>query len=176
MHSGAQLPSYLVTALIIVVVFTLRLRRMKGSRRLRLELMWVLPAIMLAATAALLIQVPPKGLEWAWLIAAFAVGSGLGWVRGSLIPITIDPATHLLNTRTSPAALAFLLVLFLIRFGARAVLMDQSLHIATALLTDGFVVLAAGLYTASRLEMWIRARRLLEGARNAGMGQITAAS
>jgi Protein of unknown function (DUF1453) len=176
MHSGAQLPSYLITILIVAVAFALRLRRMRTARRLRLEMMWVLPAIMLAATAVLLVQLPPKGLQWVWLAAALALGSGLGWLRGSLIPITIDPATHLLNTRTSPAALAFLLVLFLVRFGARAMLTNQTLHIATTLLTDGFVVLAAGLYVVSRLEMWLRARRLLQDARNTGIGQISAAS
>jgi hypothetical protein len=172
MHPGSQIPSYLVTGVIIALLFAFRVRRMSKPRRLRLELIWVLPAILTLSTAALLIQLPPRGLEWAWLGAAFVLGGALGWVRGSLIPITVDPGTHLLNTRTSPGALAFLLVLFLVRFGARALLMKEasSLHIATALLTDGFVVLATGLFAVSRLEMWLRARRLLAQARSPGLG------
>jgi multisubunit Na+/H+ antiporter MnhB subunit len=167
MHTGSPIPSYVITIMVVALVFGLRIMRMRqggGSRRLRLELMWILPAIISAAAVAMLVGFPPHGVEWAWLTLALAAGGGLGWVRGSLIPITVDPETHLLNTRTSPAALAFLLVLFLIRFAARYFLAQASaLHIATALLTDGFVLFGAGLYVVSRLEMWLRARRLLAG-------------
>ena len=172
MHSGSPIPSYLVFGVVILLIFAFRIRRMSKPRRLRLEVMWVLPAILLLATVALLVQYPPRVLEWAWLALVLIVGGGLGWVRGRLIPITVDPETHLLNTRTSPAALAFLAVLFVIRFGARAALTTQasSLHIATALITDGFVVLATGLFAVSRLEMWLRARRLLAQAKGGGFG------
>jgi hypothetical protein len=178
MHPGAQLPSYLVTGLVVALALAWRIRRMRGSRRLRLEMIWLLPAIMLAATIALVLQFPPRGMDWIWLGLTLAVGGGLGWVRGSLIPITIDPETHLLNTRISPAALIFLLVLFVVRFGARAMLTNPAsgLHLATALVTDGFAILASGLFVVSRFEMWLRARRLLANARSARpSGAVSAA-
>jgi hypothetical protein len=88
-------------------------------------------------------------------------------VARQLIPIAIDPETHLLNTKPSPAALLFLLGLFVVRFGLRAYLESNAstLHIGVALLTDGFVVLAVGLFGVSRLEMALRAWGLLKAAR-----------
>ncbi len=180
MHATGPTPSYLITLVVVAGVWGLRLWRMRGAarkdRRLRLEFMWITPALMVLGAVVLLSSTPPRGLEWLWMVVILAAGAGLGWVRGGLIPITVDPQTHLLNTRTSPAAMAFLVVLLGVRYGARALLAEQqaSLHIATALITDGFVLFAAGLFGVSRLEMWLRARRLLAAARRQGAAQDAA--
>jgi hypothetical protein len=90
-------------------------------------------------------------------------------MRGKLIPISIDPETHLLNTKPSPAAILFLLALFVIRFALKAVLQAEAStwHINAVLLTDGFVVLGVGLFAVSRIEMALRAWGLLRAARAA---------
>ena len=53
------------------------------------------------------------------------------------------------------------------RFGARYLLAAESgvVHVFAALITDGFVLFGAGLYGVSRLEMFLRARRLLREAK-----------
>ncbi len=166
-HQNQKLISYAAYGVIIALVFFFRMRRLTQERRLKLELMWIMPAVMVAAMVALFLQVPPHGSDWLWLGAVFAVGAGVGWMRGKLIPISIDPDTHFLNTKPSPAAIIFLLALFVVRFALRAYLESQAsaLHISIALLTDGFVVLAVGLFAVSRVEMALRAWGLLRAAR-----------
>jgi NAD/NADP transhydrogenase beta subunit len=166
-HQKQQMISYAIYGALIAVVLFFRMRRLTQERRLKLELMWIMPALMVAAMIALFLQFPPHGSDWAWLGAVFVVGAGIGWMRGKLIPISIDPETHLLNTKPSPAALIFLLALFVLRFALRAYLESNAsaLHISIGLLTDGFVVLAVGLFAVSRIEMALRAWGLLRAAR-----------
>jgi hypothetical protein len=86
-----------------------------------------------------------------------------------MMEITVDPQTHALNMRASPAAIIFLVALLLIRFGLRAALATES-HawgLKAALITDGFILFALGLLGVQRLEMALRARRLLGEARTA---------
>jgi membrane protein CcdC involved in cytochrome C biogenesis len=168
-HHKQQMISYAIYGALIAVVLFFRMRRLTQERRLKLELMWIMPALMVAAMIALFLQFPPHGSDWSWLGAVFVVGAGVGWMRGKLIPISIDPETHFLNTKPSPAALIFLLGLFVIRFALRAYLESNAsaLHISIGLLTDGFVVLAVGLFAVSRIEMALRAWSLLKAARAA---------
>ena len=165
-HSNSQT---LITLAIVAVVFALRFRNLNRERRLRLEVIWVLPAVLLAGMVAVLITAPPHGLDWLWLAAIFAVGGVIGWWRGKLMPIAIDPETHLLNTKPSPAALLVLLGLFVVRFALRSVLQTEASawHLSLALITDGFLVLAVALMAVSRIEMGLRAWALLREARAA---------
>ena len=170
--------NYLIGGLIAAVVIGLRLWRSGvgrggagGARRLRLEWLWVAPAVLTLGAGVLLAYLPPHGvLAWLALAGVTLAGGALGWWRGTLIPVEVDRETHALNTRTSRAAILFLGAVFVLRYAVRAVLNgeSQTLHIATALITDGFVLFAAGLYGVSRLEIFLRARRLLREARALG--------
>ena len=158
-----------ITIAVVGVIFALRFRSMNRERRLKLELMWILPSILVIGMVLVLLQFPPHGLDWAWLAAIFAVGAAIGWWRGKLIPIAIDPDTHLLNTKPSPAAILFLLGLFVVRFALRAFLESEASawRLSAALLTDGFLVLGVGLLAVSRVEMALRAWGLLREAQAA---------
>lgn len=168
-HGNQKLIGYGVTAVVVAIVFALRFRSMSKERRLKLEFMWILPAVMVVATVFLFMQFTPHGTDWLWLAAIFAVGATIGWWRGRLIPIAIDPDTHELNTRPSPAAILFLLGIFVVRFALKTVFEAEAeaWHISAVLLTDGFVVLGVGLFGVSRLEMALRAIGLLRQARAA---------
>ena len=158
-----------ITIAVVGVVFALRFRNLNRERRLKLEVMWILPTLLVAAMVAALLRFPPHGLDWLWLGAIFAIGSAIGWWRGKLMPIAIDPETHLLNTKPSPAAILFLLGLFVVRFALRAVLENEASawHLNLALVTDGFIVLGVSLMAVSRVEMALRAWGLLREARAA---------
>jgi NAD/NADP transhydrogenase beta subunit len=158
-----------ITIAVVAVVFALRFRGMNRERRLKLELLWIMPTLLVAAMVAALLQFPPHGLDWLWLAAILAVGAAIGWWRGKLMPITIDPETHLLNTKPSPAAILFLLGLFVVRFALRALIESEASawHINAALVTDGFIVLGVSLLAVSRVEMALRAWGLLREARAA---------
>jgi membrane protein CcdC involved in cytochrome C biogenesis len=58
----------------------------------------------------------------------------------------------------------FLIALIVIRSLARTVL-GESGSVSPAMLTDPLIAFALGMFTLTRLEMYLRARRLLEEAR-----------
>lgn len=148
----------------------LRFFRARKPKPLKLEWLWVMPAILIVATGALIVQFPPHGWEWGGLVLAFAIGGAIGWQRGRMMTITVDPETHDLNQQASPAALLFLIGLIAVRYLLREGLHAEAgaLHLSAAFVTDVFVVFALGLLTLTRVEMFIRARRLLDEARSAG--------
>jgi hypothetical protein len=145
----------------------LRLRSMQTERRLRVELLWVTPAILAAVTVLSFMPAPPAGTDWAWIGAALIFGGALGWYRGKMMHISVDPQTHVVNTRASPAAMYFIVLILVARLGLRYVAMDEAKawHVSVTLITGLFVVFALGLLGVQRLEMFLRAQRLLGEAR-----------
>lgn len=166
---SAQVIGPLIGLLAFAAFFLLRLRRLSRGRPLKLEQLWILPAILVLAAGFMLWRAPPPAGDWPWLAAALAIGAGLGWVRGSLMTITVDPQTHAMNVRASPAALVFIVALVAVRFGARNLLSGWTAGWAghALLIGDGFLLFAVGLLGVQRVEMAIRARRLLAQARAA---------
>jgi hypothetical protein len=160
---------YLIGFGLLIVVMGLRLRNMSRTRRLRLEWLWVMPAFILAVTVLSLIPQPPQGLDWAWLAGGLLIGAALGWQRGKMMHIAVDPETHALNTKASPAALIFLVLLVGVRFGLRSLALGeaQAWHLSVSVITGAFLTLALGLLGVQRLEMGLRASRLLADARAA---------
>lgn len=168
--SNPQTVGPIIGVVIFLAIFGLRMTRARQARPLKLEWMWVMPVFLLTMTSLLIWQSPPQGLEWLWLALVFALGGAIGWQRGRMMAITVDPVTHTLNQQASPAAMFLLLGLFALRFGLRSVLTEEAslLHLSVAFITDAFVVMALGLLTITRLEMFLRARNLLTEAKSAG--------
>lgn len=154
---------YAITAAVIALVLLLRLCNVRRARRLRLETLWIVPAIFLVLTVLTFWNLPPHGLQFAWIAVALAAGAALGWRRGALMRITVDPATHTLNQQVSPAAMLFVVVVLLARQGLRYE--SVALGLDVAMVTDLLLAFALGLISATRAEMFVRARRLLATAR-----------
>ena len=158
---------YLVAGVLVIVMMAWRLRRMSQTRPLRLELLWVTPLLFLILGALTVMQQPPQGVDWAYIAAAFVLGGGFGWWRGKLMNITVDPQTHSLNTKASPAGMILIVAIVLIRFALRGVLASQAstLHLSVVMITDLFMAFIVGLMVIQRVEMFMRASRLLSHAR-----------
>ena len=105
----------------------------------------------------------PPPLGWALSLGALAIGAVLGWHRGKMMRIGIDPQTHALNQTQSPAAMIFIVVLLVARMGARSILTSEA-HVGAMMVTGALIALALGVIAASRAEMFFRARRLLADA------------
>lgn len=164
----AEIIRYSIMALVIVGVMALRFRNVGKMRRLRLEMLWVIPVLYLGITGIIFYAFPPIGIAWAYVAAALGVGAAIGWQRGKMMHIEVDRETHTLNQRTSPAAVLFILAIVLLRnaagfLEAKAGLSPAVLHLTT----DIAMVFALGMFSAQRLEMYLRAKRLLEEARAA---------
>jgi len=157
--------SYAITIGIIVVIMALRMRRMGQMRPLNLNSLWIVPALYLVVAALMFFQLPPTGWVAIASAAALAVGAAVGWQRGKMMHIHVDPETHGLNQKASPAAMIFLIVLIIVRTGARSVLGQES-DVSPAMLTDPLIAFALGMFSLTRLEMYLRAKRLLDEARS----------
>ncbi len=165
--SNGLLPTLMPIGIVMLVV-ALRWWRGQKMRRLRLETMWVLPLLFTALAGTMYVTMPPVG--WGWLLCIVALGIGLllGWQRGRLMWIEVDPVTHRLNHRPSPAALLFILAIVVVRIAVKQAMAHggaSMLHLNAATMTDAMIALAWGVIVAQRVEMFVRAKRLLAAAR-----------
>ncbi|MDG2535510.1 DUF1453 family protein [Sphingomonas sp. HITSZ_GF] len=172
MHVQAGHPSpwfQLIPIAIILVVLTLRMRRLTRERPLKIEWLWVVPALYVVIAGVTFWNLPPSPMTWAVAFAALLAGAALGWQRGRMMHIKVNPETHEISQRGSLAAMAFIIVLVLIRTGARNAesLGIPGVHFDVMAMTDVLIAFALGMLTMQRVEMFLRARRLLEEARAA---------
>jgi NAD/NADP transhydrogenase beta subunit len=162
-----QLLQYLIPVIVIGIVLFFRLRSMGKARPLRLERLWIVPAVYLALAAFLFWEMTPHGLGWLWAGLALAVGGAIGWYRGRAMKIGVDPETHALNQTASPLAFLFILALIALRMAIRAgTAYEAGLgQVDMPLITVCLVAMALGLLSMTRLEMYLRGSRLLNEAR-----------
>jgi membrane protein CcdC involved in cytochrome C biogenesis len=162
-------PAYapLIAIAVVVVVLFFRLRRLSAGRRLRLEWLWVTPAILLAVSVQTIFNARPVGADWAWMGVALILGGALGWMRGRMMRIDVDAETHALNMKASPAAMLFIVGLLVLRLVLKTVALQEAgaWRIDATLITDVFIAFAIGVIALQRVEMWLRGQRLLAEAR-----------
>jgi membrane protein CcdC involved in cytochrome C biogenesis len=152
-----------ITTAIVVIVMAFRLRQMGQMRPLKLESLWMVPAMYLIVAGLMFWQLPPVGRVAIASAVALAIGAAVGWQRGKMMHIHVDPETHVLNQKASPAAMFFLIALIVARSAARGMLGQES-SVSAAMLTDPLIAFAFGMFTLTRVEMYLRARRLLKEA------------
>lgn len=164
--NGGQQGGWMATILpfvIVAIVFALRYRNIGKERPLKLGLLWIVPLVILALAASMFAALPPPPIGWALAAAGLAIGIALGWYRGKLIHIGKKEDGKLFQ-QASPLAFFFLLALFAIKFGAREIFGSSSAGNPTSppmLVTDALMGLAIGLLTTTRVEIYLRAKRLL---------------
>lgn len=155
---------YVVPALLLTVVLGLRVRRLTQVRPLKIERLWIVPAIYFVLVAFLFTKGTPDLFGWLICFATFGLGCFAGWHRGKTMRIEVDPVTRTLSQKGSMAAVLVLLALFAVRFGMEAE--SHALHLKAAyIVTDALAAFALGLFSVMRVEMYLRAKRLLEETR-----------
>ncbi|WP_447763655.1 CcdC protein domain-containing protein [Sphingopyxis panaciterrae] len=158
---------YLVPGAVIAMVLFFRLRSVGKARKLRLERLWIMPTIYAALVGFVFWSAPPHGSVWLWCLLALGVGAALGWTRGKLMRIAVDPETHELSQTVSPAALLFIVALIAVRFASREMATQMAIpgHGGLMVITDILMAFALGFLAFQRIEVGLRARRLLAEAR-----------
>jgi len=158
-----------------LLILALILRRNLRSRTLKMERLWVYPVILvLLAGTAILHASPPGPVEIVGLVVALAVGGVIGWYRGRLTHITIDPATHVLSSKASIAGTILIAVVFAVRYGLEMAIktgsgLPFSLPVDVAGITDGLMLFLVGMMSVQRIEMFLRCQKLLAEARGGGI-------
>jgi hypothetical protein len=168
-HGGmAQIVTPLITVAVLAVILW---RRNSRPRQLRIERLWIRPllfAVIVCATLAAT-PFPFDSLSVVVLALALAVGAALGWQRGRLMNIDVHPETHDVTSRVSPVGMIFILAILALRLLLRSAALESrsALGLPGAAITDGLILLLGAMIVAQSLEMWLRARRLLDDARAA---------
>jgi len=158
------------TNLIPLVFLGIVILRNSRARTLRIERLWISPAIVMALTVlTFAASPPPTPVGIAMDFVALALGAGLGWWRARASRFTVDPETHVITSKVSPAGMLLILGIFAARYLLRSLLTADStvLHVSAIEASDSFLILAVGLVSAQRLEWLVRARRMLAEARAA---------
>jgi hypothetical protein len=154
---------------LVVLAVGLRLLWRAKPKRLRIERMWITPSLILAGVAvSFAVQPIPRLPLFLAETAGLAVGSGVGWWRGATTRITIDPETHELTSQASVLGMALIVGVVGLRFALRDLAWTNAAawRITPIEIADVSLLFAAGLVCIHRLEMWLRARRLLANARS----------
>ena len=144
---------------IFVVIMAIRAPRLMRLRPLDIGKLWIVPAIYLAVVALIFVQRPPTLFGWAIALIGFGIGGALGWQRGKTMRIEHDPATGRLMQKGSIWAIVFIAVIFALKIVSQNE--GSALHLDVNLLIDGLAALSLGMFTLQRIEMYLRAKRLL---------------
>ncbi len=163
-HQGGNWAATLLPFVVVAIVIALRVRSMSKERPLKLETLWIVPAVYALIAGSILFSLPPPPTGWGLVVVGLAIGLVVGWYRGRLIRIERNAETGELRQRASPIAMLLLAALIVVKLGARSIFGETAAlqpGSGAMLLTDAFIGFALGLLSATRLEIYLRARRLL---------------
>ena len=167
-----QLLPVLIPLVVLGIVF-LRARR---PRQVRLELLWISPLLITVLIGMGVYSTPHPAPftapDFGVFALAVAVGGGVDWLRAKAVKLAVDPQTHAVTSSTSPIGLVIIVAVFLVRFGLRSAAGAEggASGLDPAVVADAFLLLAAGLVGGQRVEIFLRARRLIAAARPAPFG------
>ncbi|WP_205478724.1 CcdC protein domain-containing protein [Sphingomonas arenae] len=151
--------------LTLALVLAIRVRRPQSERPLSKRFLWLAPTLYLAAVTAMLVRHPPTLVGWFMVLGGVLTGAVIGWVRGRMFALRVDPESGLVLRRRSRAAVVLLVGVVSLRFIANLWVgpgtgVDPETS-PTLIVTDFMMGCVFGLLAVTRIEIAIRARRLL---------------
>jgi hypothetical protein len=170
-HQASQL-QYIIPLLIIIPILFFRLRKMSRPEPLKLGRLWIRPVLVLLGCTVVLF-LPQRGtpgalqmtvLEWAGLALAAAIGAVAGWHYGKVTAIEVHPENGTLMSKGSVAGMLIIVALVAVKLGLKPALAAEgpALHLDMLLVTDALIVFSAALFTARAMEIWLRAKRVMD--------------
>jgi hypothetical protein len=162
-HQALQL---FLPILILIPVLYLRMRKMNQAQPLKWQYLWVRPALFIAVAALVLAGAPPGATDLPWLALACVLGAVAGWQWGRTMAIEVHPENGTLMVKGSQAAMLVLVVLILLRLGLKTGLQMEApaWHLKAVLITDASIVFSAVMFAVRGLEMFLRAKKVMNGA------------
>jgi hypothetical protein len=167
--------TYIIPLILLLPLLYLRLRRMLKPQALKLSRLWIRPAILIVLAAFVLLAPVPgaqklTAMDMAWLALAALLGAIAGWQWGRTTQLHLHPENGTLMQTGSAAGLMVFVVLVLVRLGLRTGLglEARAWHINALLITDASIVFSAVLFAVRGLEIYLRARKTMAQAAQAG--------
>jgi len=157
-----QLAPFLVPVL-VVALFARRMIRAQQHQPVRIQRLWIIPAILLVLTGLTLAREPAPSLPviLAFVLAA-AAGGAVGWYRVHTLEFTVDPETGAVLSRATPFGALLLVGLLIFRYGMKYVLTDEGVRgVDLVHWTDGALLFTAAMLTAQSAHTWVRARKVV---------------
>jgi hypothetical protein len=149
----------------ILLIVALRMWRGTRARKMRIEQMWIRPAIIFLILALSVASQPPplEILVILALVLATGAGFAFGWWRARFVNITIDVGTHQLTGKQSPWGMLIFIAIMVVRLGARYALggADDFNGLPVAAIVDALTLFYGGVVMGTQLEVYLRARKLL---------------
>lgn len=162
---------------VMVLVGAFLLIRNRKPRRLQVDRLWIIPAIVVAAIGAGIVVGRPAGAAFYWVESALGAagllaGAMAGWWRGSLMRLEVDQEDRTIKAQVSPLGLVFMLGLLAVRRGIEYLVQTGALILPfnPLIVVQTLLLFVAATVAAQRVELWARARRLL----NSPSGQLPA--
>lgn len=176
-------PQQYAPLIAILIVLPIILLRNRTPRTLKPQWMWVTPAIIVPMMGLALWgtsmepgadRTPFDAVSWLILAAGLGLGCVAGWWRGKMTTIE-KHADGTLKAQASPLGIILILGLFLGRSALRSVLEPHAAawHLNALAIADAFLLFVVGMIVVQRIEMFIRARRVLAGGTD---GHVEAAA
>ena len=160
---------YLLPVLVILPILYFRLRRSLKPQVLKLNQLWVRPAIYIVIAGLVLIAPQPGSQplvaqDAMWLALAALLGGVGGWQMGRVTAIHVDPEKGTLMATGGQAAMIIIVLLILVRMavGTGLRIEASAWHINVAVITDASIVFAGVLFAVRGLEMFLRARQVMD--------------
>jgi hypothetical protein len=169
-----QLIQLFLPIAILLPVLYFRMRGMSRTQPLKMNRLWIRPAIILGVVALVLLAPQPGHhvvrhfvlQDWVWLALAAALGAVGGWYWGRTMALDVHPEDGTLMVTGGQAAILVLVVLVLLRLGLRTGLEveGKAMNLDAMLISDASIIFTAALFTVRAAEMYIRARRVMARA------------
>jgi hypothetical protein len=166
----------LIPLIAIAVVIPLVLLRNRRPRTLRPEFLWVSPLIVVLAIGGGLFAINASGkgalpadpLSLVILAVGIALGAAFGWQRGRMTTIHKE-ADGVLKAQASPIGLIIVIGVLLARRALQPWLEAHAAdwHVNPLAIIEAFMLFAAAMVVAQRVEMFIRARNIRHGGTDA---------
>ena len=160
------MPHSYIPYLVMAVALILVIRRTLTTRRIRAETLWIVPLLLVAIAAVTIAQSPPRdAVGVAALAAATLAGAAAGWYRGKFTRITLDSETGVLTGKGSAVGLVLILALYVGRYAVVAWARSHADASGTAMVAvDAALLFGFATLIVSRLEIWLRCRKLMTAA------------
>lgn len=160
------MPQSYVPYLVMAVALIFMIRRNLRSRRIRAETLWMVPVLLVAIAALSIYMKPPRdAIGVGAMVVASLAGCAAGWYRGKFTHITLDAETGVITGKGSVIGLALILALYVGRYAVVAWAQSHPDQAGTAVAAaDAALAFGFATLIVSRLEMWLRCRKLMADA------------